>query len=148
MPGDSSNEQNVWPLPKFSFQVQWESVVMSFQEVSGLDSSTRAIEYRGGNSRDFSATKMPAVAKYGNVTMKKGLFKGDSTFWDWYKLNNARRSQVSIRLLDQSGAPTMTWQLSRAFPVKVSAADLKSTGNEVAIETLEIAHEGLTVANG
>lgn len=148
MPGDSSNEQNVWPLPRFRFQVQWDSVMMSFQEISGLDINTQAVEYRAGNNRDFSPVRMPGTVRHGNVTMKKGLFTGNDRFWDWYNVNNARRSQVTIKLLDESGAPTMTWVLSKAFPAKVSATDLKAAGNEVAIETLEISHEGLTISNG
>ena len=62
-------------------------------------------------------------------------------------MNTIKRVTVVIRLLDEKGNPTMVWTLQNAWPTKVSGTDLKSDGNEVAVETLEIAHEGLTVAN-
>jgi phage tail-like protein len=55
---------------------------------------------------------------------------------------------VVISLLDEAGKPTMVWTLSNAWPTKITGTDLKSDGNEVAVETIEIAHEGLTIANG
>ena len=141
---------NVWPLPKFHFQVKWDSAVMSFAEVSGLDVEVQPIEYRHGDSPVFSAIKMPGLKKYGNVTMKKGVFKSDNKFWDWFnqiKMNTIKRVPVTISLLDEEGKPTMVWTLTNAWPIKVTGADLKSGGGQVAIESIEIAHEGLTIAN-
>ncbi|QZE14378.1 phage tail protein [Halosquirtibacter laminarini] len=146
----AAQSTSVWPLPKFHFQVKWDSEVMSFQEVSGLDIESQPIEYRSGDSPVFSTVKMPGIQKSGNVTMKKGVFKGDNKFWDWYnqiKMNTVKRIPVTISLLDESGAPTMVWTLANAWPTKISATDLKSDGNEVAIETIEIVHEGITIAN-
>jgi phage tail-like protein len=147
----SKQSTNVWPLPKFHFQVKWDSAVLSFEEVSGLDAEAQPIEYRHGDSPIFSAIKMPGLKKYGNVTMKKGVFKSDNKFWDWFnqiKMNTIKRVPVTISLLDEEGKPTMVWTLNNAWPTKVTGTDLKSEGNEVAIETIEIAHEGLTIANG
>ena len=73
----SKQSTNVWPLPKFYFQVKWDSAVLSFEEVSGLDVEAQPIEYRHGDSPIFAPTKMPGLKKYGNVTMKKGVFKAD-----------------------------------------------------------------------
>lgn len=146
----SKQSTNVWPLPKFHFQVKWDSAVLSFEEVSGLDAEAQPIEYRHGDSPIFSAIKMPGLKKYGNVTMKKGVFKSDNKFWDWFnqiKMNTIKRVPVTISLLDEEGKPTMVWTLNNAWPTKVTGTDLKSEGNEVAIETIEIAHEGLTIAN-
>lgn len=125
--------------------------ISSFQEVSGLETETQVIEYRHGDSKQFSTIKMPGIAKTGNVTVKKGVFVKDNNFWNWYnqiKMNTIKRVAVTIKLLDESGNPTMTWTLANAFPVKITGTDLKSDGNEVAVESLEIAHEGLTIANG
>ncbi len=146
----SKQSANVWPLPKFYFQVKWDSNVMSFQEVSGLDVQSEEIKYRHGDNPVHSVIKMPGLKKYGNVTMKKGIFKGDNKFWDWLnqiKLNTIKRVPVTISLLDETGAPTMVWTLTNAWPTKIQGTDLKSEGNEVAIETIEIVHEGLTIAN-
>lgn len=149
---DGSKENNVWPMPKFRFSVDWGTIKqnIAFQEVSGLEAETQIIEYRASNSTVFSTVKMPGIAKYGNVTMKRGVFVKDNSFWSWYnqiKMNTIKRQSVVIKLLDENGKPTMTWTLKNAWPTKISGTDLKSDGNEVAVDTIEIAHEGLTIAN-
>jgi phage tail-like protein len=146
----SAQSTTVWPMPKFHFQVKWDAEVLSFQEVSGLDIEAQPIEYRHGDSPEFSTIKMPGIKKSGNVTMKKGVFKLDNKFWDWFnqiKMNTIKRVPVTISLLEETGAPTMVWTLANAWPTKITGTDLKSDGNEVAIESIEIAHEGITIAN-
>ncbi len=146
----SAQSTTVWPLPKFYFQVKWDSEVMSFQEVSGLDVEAQPIEYRHGDSPEFSTISMPGMKKSSNVTMKKGVFKSDNKFWDWFKqikMNTVKRVPVTISLLDEAGAPTMVWTLANAWPTKITGTDMKADGNEVAIETIEIAHEGITIDN-
>lgn len=144
-------EDTNWPLPKFRFLVAWGDETMSFQEVSGLDVESQPIEYRAGDSAAFSVVKMPGIKKFSDVTMKKGVFKGDGKFWDWFneiKMNSVKRVPVTISLLDEGGKPVMVWTLANAWPTKITGTDLKSTGNEVAVETIVIAHEGLTISNG
>ncbi len=146
----SAQSTAVWPMPKFYFEVKWDSEVLSFQEVSGLDIEAQPIEYRHGDSPEFSTIKMPGIKKNGNVTMKKGVFKSDNKFWDWFnqiKMNTIKRVPVTISLLDEAGAPTMVWTLANAWPTKITGTDLKAEGSEVAIETIEIAHEGITIDN-
>lgn len=146
----TTQSTNVWPIPKFYFQVKWDSEVMSFQEVSGLDVEAQPIEYRHGDSPQFSTISMPGLRKSGNVTMKKGVYKSDNKFWDWFnqiKMNTVKRVPVTISLLDEAGAPTMVWTLANAWPTKITSTDLKADGNEVAIETIDIAHEGITIDN-
>lgn len=143
-------QDNVWPLPKFYFQVKLGDTEVSFQEVSGLDIEAQIIEYRHGNSPEFSTIKMPGIKKVGNVTLKKGVFVKDNAFWDWFnqiKMNTIERKTVTISLLDEGGAPTMVWTLNNAWPTKITGTDMKSDGNEVAVETIEVAHEGLTIQN-
>ena len=143
-------QDNVWPLPKFYFQVKLGDKQVPFQEVSGLDIEAQIIEYRHGNSKEFSTIKMPGIKKTGNVTLKKGVFVKDNGFWDWFnkiKMNTIERQTVVISLLDEAGKPTMVWTLNNAWPTKITGTDMKSDGNEVAVETVEIAHEGLTIAN-
>lgn len=139
-----------WPLPKFYFSVQLgDDNSASFQEVNGLESETKIIEYRHGDSKSFYPIKMPGVGRVGNVTMRKGIFTGDAKFWTWYneiKYNTIKRRTVVIKLLDETGAPKMTWTLNNAWPTKITGTDLKSEGNEVAIESIEIAYETLVVA--
>jgi phage tail-like protein len=147
----SSQGATAWPMPKFFFRVQWGSQLLSFQEVSGLETEAQAIEYRHGDSKQFSTTKMPGLKKVGNVTMKKGAFKNDPGSLSWFdKLSagTAQRVAVTISLLDESGSPTMVWTLTNAWPTKITGTDLKSDGNEVAVETIEVAHEGVSVVTG
>jgi phage tail-like protein len=147
----AEDKQPIWPLPKFYFSVEFgDGNAVSFQEVSGLDTETNPIEYRHGNSPVFYPIKMPGLGKVGNVTMRKGIFVGDAKFWDWYneiKMNTIKRRTVVINLLDESGTPKMVWTLNNAWPTKITGTDLKAEGNEVAIETLEIAHEGIAVSS-
>jgi phage tail-like protein len=146
----AAQSTTVWPLPKFRFEVKWDDQVMHFQEVSGLDVEAQPIEYRHGDSPQFSVIKMPGIKKYSDVTMKKGVFKSDNKFWLWFndiKMNTIKRKAVTISLLDEGGKPTMVWTLANAWPQKITGTDLKSTGNEVAVETIVISHEGLTIAN-
>ena len=143
-------QDNVWPLPKFYFTVQLgDDKSINFQEVSGLESETKPIEYRHGNSPVFYPIKMPGLGRVGNVTMRKGIFVNDKRFWDWYneiKLNTIKRRTVVISLLDQTGAPKVVWTLNNAWPTKITGTDLKSEGNEVAVESVEVAFETLVVA--
>jgi phage tail-like protein len=147
----STQSTSVWPLPKFHFQVKWDDAEVAFQEVSGLDIETQTIEYRAGNSPVFSTVKMPGLLKTGTITMKKGVFKADNAIFDWFaeiKMNTIKRKSLTISLLDEEHNPTMVWKVQNAFPVKVSSTDLKAEGNEVAVESLELAFEGLEIENG
>lgn len=140
-------------MPKFRFEVDLgtELQKVAFQEVSGMDVENQIIEYRASNSPLFSTIKMPGIVKYGNITMKRGVFVNDNNFWNWHaeiKMNVIKRRTVIIRLLDEAGGTTMQWTLDNAWPTKITSTDLKSDGNEVAVDTIEIAHEQLTIKNG
>ena len=139
-----------YPLSKFHFQVNWGGTQIGFSEVSGLDIESEIIEYRQGASPDFSKIKMPGMQKFSNITLKRGSFKGDNEYYEWLntiQLNSVERRDLTISLLDEAHAPVMVWNVSNAWPTKIQSTDLKADGNEVAIETLEIAHEGLTIDN-
>lgn len=124
---------------------------LSLRQKLRKDLRPHPIEYRHGDSPVFSAIKMPGLNKYGNVTMKKGVFKTDNKSWDWInqiKMNTIKPAPMTISLLDEEGKPTMVWTLTNAWPTKVMGTDLKSEGNGVAVESIVVAHEGLTIANG
>lgn len=137
-----------WPLPEFYFSVELGDIgKISFKEASGLDVEYDTIEYRAGDSPIFSKIKMPGLRKNGDITLKKGIFKGDKALWDWIngvKMNTIKRETVTISLLDESGAAVQTWVLSNAWPKKISAEGFKADGNSTAMETLILAHEGVT----
>ena len=139
-----------YPLPKFHFLVEWGGANLGFTEVSGLSLETDVIEYREGSSFEYVKTKMPGMQKFGNITMKRGTFKGDNDFVDWWNtvaLNTIERRDVTISLLNEAHDPVIVWKIKNAWPSKVQSTDLKSDGNEVAIETIELVHEGLVIQN-
>lgn len=150
---EGKTENAIWPMPKFRFEVDLGVSglnAVAFQEISGMDVENQIIEYRKSNSPLFSVVKMPGIVKYGNVTMKRGVFVKDNSFWDWHAkivMNTIERATVLIKLLDEQGNPTMQWTLNNAWPTKITSTDLKSDGNEVAVDTLEIAHEQLIISN-
>jgi phage tail-like protein len=147
---DDKSGQQIWPLPKFYFSVQFgDDTAVRFQEVTGLETETQPIEFRHGNSPVFAPIKMPSLRKFGNVTLRRGIVATDAKFWAWYneiKMNTIKRRTVVINLLDETGTPKMVWTLYNAWPTKITAPDLKAEGNDVAIESLELAHEGIEVS--
>ncbi|MAZ28363.1 MAG: phage tail protein [Cytophagaceae bacterium] len=139
-----------YPLVKFHFSVDWAGTNIGFTEVSGLDVETELIEYRQGASPEYSKIKMPGMQKFSNITLKRGSFKGDNEYFTWWnsvKLNTIERRDITISLLNEEHEPVIVWKVKNAFPVKVQSTDLKGDANEVAIESMEIAHEGLTIQN-
>lgn len=139
-----------YPLPKFHFQVEWGGTRIGFTEVSGLDYSIDPIEYRDGSSPEYHKIKMPGMQKFGNITMKRGMFLSDNEYFDWLNtvnFNQIERRDLTISLLNESHEPVVVWKVKNAWPVKLTSTDLKADGNEVAIEAIELAHEGLTIQN-
>lgn len=139
-----------YPLVKFHFQVDWGGTKIGFTEVSGLDVETEVVEYRVGSSPEYSKTKMPGMQKFSNITLKRGTFKSDNDYFKWWntvKLNTIERRDVTISLLNEEHSPVVTWKVKNAWPTKIQSTDLKADGNEVAIESMEIVHEGLTIQN-
>jgi phage tail-like protein len=139
-----------YPIPKFYFLVEWGGAKIGFTEITGLEVSTDVIEYRDGASPEFHKIKIPGMQKFSNITMKRGIFSGDNDYFNWWKkiaFNTVDRRDIIISLLNEKRDPVVVWKIKQAWPVKVQSTDLKADGNEVAIETIEIAHEGLVIQN-
>lgn len=140
----------MYPLVKFHFQVEWGGTKIGFTEVTGLDVESEVVEYRDGASREYSKLKMPGMQKFSNITLKRGTFRSDNEYFSWWntvQLNTIERRDVTISLLNEDHEPVVVWKIKNAWPAKVQSTDLKADGNEVAIETLEIVHEGITIQN-
>lgn len=148
---------SIIPIPKFRFQVEFdadgEPVKAGFTEISGLDKETEIIQYREGPDETKYKRNILGLSKNNNVTLKRGVF-ADATklqFYNWWKktINKQRtvdaQKEVIIKLLDEVGNPVITWKLNKAIAIKMQSTDLKSDGNEIAIESLELVHEGLTI---
>lgn len=121
-----------------------KAVKGSFSEISGLGVDISVVEYRNG-SEDITTRKLPGLKKFSNIVLKRGII-GDATFWKW--LATAMNGQVvradgTITLLDEKRQPVVVWHFHRGWPCKWTGPDLIAKSNQVAIETLEICHEGL-----
>ena len=143
-----------YPLPKFHFQVIWDGSKMNFTEVTGLTVETEPIKYRHGNSPDYVHTQQPGLKKFQNVTLKRGTFENDNEFYEWWDKTKffeekgaEFRRTVVINLLDEEHNPIVSWKVKNAWPVKVQSADLKADANEIAIESIELVHEGIEIEN-
>lgn len=120
----------------------------AFSEVSGLDVTIEVVEYRTGNDRTNSPRKLNGLAKYGDVSLKRGLI-GSVRLWEWIEATiqgsgEAQRS-VTITLLDAEREPVMSWKLRNARPVRHVSGPLRGGSSEVAVEELVLAHEGLDI---
>ncbi len=135
------------PFRNFRFLIEIDGIVQAgFSEATIPDSTQDVIEYREGADPPY-LRKLPGLAKYGNLTLKWGI-TDSMELYNWRKLvedgkvNEARRN-IAIILLDDEGNPATRWEFFAAWPSKYDAPDLNAKGNDVAIETLEIVHEGM-----
>ena len=139
-----------YPLPVFHFSVVWGGTQITFSEVTGLNIEVQPIEYRDGKNPDYSPQKMPGLKKFGNLTLKRGVFASDNDYYKWVQeiaLNKIQRRDIIISLLNEEHTPVMTWKVINAWPTKLTSPDLKASANEAAIETVEVAHEGIEIEN-
>ncbi|WP_336518456.1 phage tail protein [Pollutibacter soli] len=133
--------------PQFNFIARIDDQDFYFTEISGLGSEHQLIDFRGNEPRFSGDLNSIPGRKDGTVTLKRGVFKGKKD--DWIKMAsrglNVRKEDVVISLLNEEGNIVRKWKIYNAFPVKVQSSDLKADGNEVAVETLELSHEGISV---
>jgi len=130
------------------FRVDWGGARIGFMEVSGLAIELDVVEYREGASPDSAAQLMPGQRHHTPVVLKRGIIQGDNDFFNWIgtaQFGQVERRDVTIDLLDATHAPMVTWRLLRAFPSKLEYAPLNAQGSDLAIESLTLVHEGLTV---
>jgi phage tail-like protein len=141
------------PYKGYNFLVEIDGITRAgFRECSGLDSAQDPIEYREGNEKFLTVRKLTGLVKYSNISLKYGI-TDDQELWQWRTdavdgkvgVGNVDRKNVSIVLLDDLGEEKMRWNCREAWPTKWTGASFNATANEVAIETLEIAHEGVTL---
>ena len=118
-----------------------------FSEVDLPAGEIEAIEYREGSDKVSSARKLPGRVSYPNVVLRRGV-AGRLELFEWWKAirdGNLDRRNVTITLLDEQRQAVQSWRLRNAWPAKLDYSTLNALGNEVAIETLELAHEGFEV---
>ncbi len=134
------------PFRGFNFRLEIDSISRNgFRECSGLDASTDAVDYREGTEKGNIARKLTGLNKHANIVLKWGT-TDDHTLWDWRKTvidGKTERKNGSIVLMDETGQEKVRWDFIAGWPTKWNGPSLNATSNEVAIETLEIVHEGL-----
>ncbi len=138
------------PFGSFNFVVEIDGITSAgFSECTGLDSESDAIDYREGNE-DIVVRKLPGLKKFSNITLKRGV-STNSELWDWRKTvmdGVIERKNCSVILFDErgvsGGGERVRWNLQNAWPSKWVGAELKASASEIAVETLELTHEGIT----
>ncbi|HVN25873.1 MAG TPA: phage tail protein [Syntrophorhabdales bacterium] len=136
------------PYKACNFRVEIDGLTTgSFSECSGLTAEIEVIDYREGADKALNVRKLPGLRKYSNITLKRG-YTNNTELWDWYRnivQGKADRRNGAIILLDDEHNDVMRWSIKNALIKKIEGPSLKADGNEVAIESVELAHEGLTL---
>lgn len=138
-----------YPVPVFHFQVKWGGDRIGFSDVSGLNFTRDVIEYRDGSSPEYHPEKITGMEKFGNITLKRGIFEGDNQLFQWFSavnLSKPDRRTLTIDLLNEEHEPILTYTLIDAFPCKFDGVAFKSTGTELAIESVEVCVRSWSVA--
>jgi phage tail-like protein len=137
------------PYANYNFVVMKDNVIVAgFKEVSGLESSIEVIDYREGGDLQFPNRKLPGKVTYTHITLKTGV-TDDEALYKWHKewiTNpiNAKRALIRIVLRDRSGVEEKkSWTVREAWPSKWTGPSLNAEAHEVAIQTLELSHEGI-----
>jgi phage tail-like protein len=137
--------QRVDPSPNFNFLVEIDGITRAaFAEASGFDSTIDVIEYREGG-QNTTPRKLPGMTKYSNIVLKWGI-TDDLQLYDWHRQavqGTLQRKSGSIVLIDRLGVEAARWNFVEAWPTKYDGPDLNAEGNDIAIETVELAHEGI-----
>lgn len=137
-----------YPIPAFHYKVSWNNQDIGFSDVSGLTQEIQPIEYRDGLTGFNVPIKRPGLPKVNNINLKRGITQSNNELFQWFNNNgspNVERRDVTITLLNDEGNPVMVWSVLQAWPIKCEGPGLKATGNEIAIESIELTHEGLTL---
>ena len=136
------------PYGNYNFLVEMDGITRAaFQECSGFDSTIDVIEHREGGE-NTTLRKLPGLTKYSNIVLKWGMTE-DTDLYDWHRQvirGEIERKNGSIVILNRKGEEVARWNFYRAWPTKWDGPDLNAEGNDVAIETLELAHEGVELA--
>ncbi len=140
-------DKRVDPFRAFNFRLEIDNVTAgSFSECSGLSSDGDAIDYREGTD-SLTVHKLMGLRKFANITLKRG-YTLNTELWDWYTniMNGIPdRRNASIILMDEQHKDVLRWEITYAWINKIEGPSFKASGNEVAMESVEIVHESLTL---
>lgn len=136
------------PFNGFNFAVELDGITrMGFKQCTGLDTTTSATKYREGTDPTLAQRQLPALLTFSNISLQRGI-TDDHALWDWRNTvasGQVVRRTISIILRDDAGQEKIRWNVKNAWPTKWSGPTFDATSDAVAIETLELAHEGVEV---
>jgi phage tail-like protein len=136
------------PYNGYNFSVEIDGIsAAGFKSVSGLDATVATVTYREGTDVGLNSRPLPGLVTYSNIVLSRGITL-DRSLWDWHSgiVNGTlTRKNVSVVLLDNTGTEKIRWNLANCWPTKWSGANLDASSDAIAIETLELAHEGIEV---
>ena len=134
------------PYVSYNFSVEFSGMqAAAFTECVLPVASIEVIEYREGTDKMENIHKLPGLVRYGNLVLKRGL-ANSMVLWDWFSsfaTGTGTPQSVKVTLLDSGRVPVIIWEFSNAWPVKYESLPLGAKTNALAIETLELAVEGM-----
>ena len=144
MPTGTRND----PYRAFNFRIEIDNLTVgAFSECSGLSSDGDAVDYREGTDIPLNVRKLVGLRKYANIMLKRG-YTQNTELWDWYTniVNGIPdRRNGTIILMDEARNDVMRWNIENAWINKIEGPTFKANGNEIAMESVELVHEGLTL---
>lgn len=144
-----ANDVRKDPFRGYNFRVELDKTpVASFRECSGLSLTTDPVDYREGTDLPLSVRKLTGLRKYTNITLKRG-YTDNQDLWKWYKniINGVTdRRNGSVVLQDEQHNDVLRWEFENGWICKWEGPSMNATGNDVAVETIEICHEGVVLA--
>ena len=136
------------PFRSFNFRVEIDGITIgNFSEVSGLVTEIDAVTYREGTDFSLTLRQLPALFKQNNLTLRNG-YTGNGELWAWYRnitLGVPDRRGVAIILMDEQRNDVMRWNVENAWIRKIEGPSFRATANEVAMQSCELIHEGITL---
>ncbi len=143
-----ANDQRIDPFRAYNFVLEIDNIARgAFSEVGGLTAEGDSVDYREGSDVQSNVRKLIGMRKYTNLTLKRG-YTPDKSLWQWYTniVNGAAdRRNVTITLMNERREPVLRWHAENAWINKIEGPSFKASGNDVAMESLELVHEGLTL---
>jgi phage tail-like protein len=132
------------------FKVEFQGLSVQdgyFSQVTGFSSQVDALEYAEGGQNTF-VHRLPTRVKQGNITLKRGVISSEKALLEWYEKTVVKAQPVTlvVTLLDSQSKAVRTWNFRNAYPVKWTGGDLNAGSNEFLTESLEVAHNGMTVS--
>jgi phage tail-like protein len=136
------------PYRNFNFRLEIDNLpVAAFSEASGMVSDGDVVDYRTGVDFPLTSRKLPGLRKFGPITLKRGMLH-DSSLWDWYRniaTGQKDRRNGSVILMDEERQDVLRWNFEAAWPNKIEGPTLTAKGNEVAVESVELIVEDITL---